>query len=347
MVVGDSPNDTGIGLTRAGSFSPDADGYLRNNQGQYLRGINLSDLPAGADEPDMAAGNLEPVNISGINYRPQPTGDADVATSDITFRGNLPRNAPTGDTFQSEVTYVDAAGDNRTLTLEWSRSGDNQFNLTVTNDNNTLEGDFNLNFNDGTSGEPLGSFSEIVSVNGSTGSFSSNGDGTIELTPDEDGAQAITLDVGTPADTGNNISGMDRATMLDGEYTVTNLTSDGAAFSTVESVELGDNGMLQAVFENGDSQNLYRIPVATVNSPNELQAVGEQTFRPGPASGEVTFNTPGQGAGSLVGGALEQSNVDMSQELTDLIVTQRTYAANGSSVRTADQMLQRTVQLKR
>jgi flagellar hook protein FlgE len=61
----------------------------------------------------------------------------------------------------------------------------------------------------------------------------------------------------------------------------------------------------------------------------------------------VTFNTPGQGAGSLVGGALEQSNVDMSQELTDLIVTQRTYAANGSSVRTADQMLQRTVQLKR
>jgi flagellar hook protein FlgE len=349
MVVGQGSNDDRTDLTRAGSFTPDAAGYLRNAQGQYLKGVNLRNLEPGAQEPDLSAGNLEAVNISGINYQPAATGDGNTSTADITFKGNLPRSPGGSAPFKTEVSYVTATGASKELTLSWENPGSNSYELHVIAPDGDEIGSAAVNFHDGTTSEARGALKDITGASSSSGgaTFNALGDGMIEFKSDSTGAKGVTLDLGTPADAANDVAGMNGVTMLDGGYTVTNITSDGAAFSTVEKVKLGDNGLLQAVFKNGDTQDLYRIPVATVNSPNELQAIGEQTFRAGPESGELTLNTPGQGAGKLIGGALEQSNVDLSAELTDLIVTQRNYSANGSAVRTADQMLQRTVQLKR
>lgn len=346
MVVGDAPGDNRLNLTRAGSFTPDAEGFLRNAQGQYLKGINLRNQKPGASAPNMDAGNLEAVNVSGINYQPEPT-------ETISFKGNLPRGAKADGTDpkkhldgSTEVTYVDDVGRNRKLSLQWFKTNDSKYQLTVVDANDNPVAKVEAQFNSGSS-QPVGSLKALNGISNTNDPDSS--DGSINITaanlPGVKNRE-ITLDLGAPA--GPDSNGLTGVTMLDDkDYVVTEVSSDGSSFSTVQTVQLNDDGTLQAVFKNGSTQDLYQIPLASVASPDNLEAIGEQTFRAGPDSGQIQLNASGEGAGKLVGGALEQSTVDLSAELTDLIVTQRNYSANGSAVRTADQMLQRTVQLKR
>ena len=112
--------------------------------------------------------------------------------------------------------------------------------------------------------------------------------------------------------------------------------------------EIDERGDVYGVFNNGSRKPLYNIPLAEVANPDGLLAADGNAYALSRSSGKFSLNQAGQGsAGTLTAGALESSNVEVAQELTDLIRTQRAYSSNAKIVTTVDEMLQETTNLKR
>ena len=123
---------------------------------------------------------------------------------------------------------------------------------------------------------------------------------------------------------------------------------NGNAPSAISGVIIDKDGFVFASYENGARVPVYRIPLATVSSPDNLTPVAGNAFAVTTQSGDMQIGFPTEGGrGSLISGALEQSNVDMASELTDMIVAQRDFAANSKIVQTSSELLDVLMNLKR
>lgn len=137
-------------------------------------------------------------------------------------------------------------------------------------------------------------------------------------------------------------------TQLAAAFTPNGLSKDGAPAGNLQGVEIDSNGILAGVYDTGQRRALYQVPLATVPNPNGLKALDNQAFEISSDSGDVFFFDAGSGpAGEIAGFALQQSTVDVAEELTDMIVTQRAFSSNATVIRTVDEMLQETTSLKR
>ena len=121
-----------------------------------------------------------------------------------------------------------------------------------------------------------------------------------------------------------------------------------SAPATVSGVDIDKGGTVYATYENGSRAAAFRIPLAMVQSPDNLTPVAGNAYSTTPESGEPQVGFPQEaGRGSLISSALEQSNVDMASELTDMIVAQRDYTANSKVVQTGSELLDVLMNLKR
>jgi flagellar hook protein FlgE len=140
----------------------------------------------------------------------------------------------------------------------------------------------------------------------------------------------------------------DGMTQLSGSYQVTYITQDGAKFGNFSGVSIGDDGVVTALFDNGVRRPVFQIPVSTFVNPNGLQALTGNTFIETDTSGAYTLRTAKEaGAGSISAAALEASTVDLGEEFSNMIITQRAYSASAKIITTADQMLDELVNIKR
>ena len=125
-------------------------------------------------------------------------------------------------------------------------------------------------------------------------------------------------------------------------------SQNGQGAGTLQSFTLGADGTIMGSFSNGMKQAIGRIALSAFTNPAGLEKAGGSLFRTTVNSGEPAIGTAGTGArGSLAGGALEMSNVDLSSEFTSLIVAQRGFQANSRVITTSDEVLQELVNLKR
>lgn len=123
---------------------------------------------------------------------------------------------------------------------------------------------------------------------------------------------------------------------------------NGREAGTLESFTLSKDGTLIGLFSNGEKQPIARVALATFANPGGLEKTGSSGYRATVNSGAAAFGVPGgDGLGVLVGGQLEMSNVDLSQEFTNLIVAQRGFQANARIITTSDEVLQELTNLKR
>lgn len=123
---------------------------------------------------------------------------------------------------------------------------------------------------------------------------------------------------------------------------------DGRRAGTLESFTMASDGTLIGSFSNGASEAIGRIALANFTNPGGLEKAGNSTYRATFNSGNPELGTPGQGGlGTVTSGALEMSNVDLSQEFTNLIVAQRGFQANARIITTSDEVLQELTNLKR
>lgn len=223
------------------------------------------------------------------------------------------------------LSVFDSLGNAHSITLKFTKTGSNQWNWNVTVPSPAI-----LEQNSGT-----------ISFNtdGSINSISPNPP-IIRLTPGGGASpQNIELNFGT---------GFTGITQTSSNSVVSALSQNGSAAASLSNINIDQYGYIVGVFTNGESRNLAQILVATFANRNALTSVGDNLYSVSPNSGAALVGEPGEGTGTtLQSGALEQSNVDLSEEFTKMIVSQRGFQANARVVTTSDALLQEITNLVR
>jgi flagellar hook protein FlgE len=169
------------------------------------------------------------------------------------------------------------------------------------------------------------------------GAFTFDNTGTL-VTPTGNKVQGYALDA-----TGAPVPGL-----IDVTLSTASLTPAVPAGVTITSYNIGADGKLRGIFSDGVQRDMAQLALADFNNPMGLEKIGETSFRESANSGGAQLGVAGQGRlGTLVGGALEMSNVDLSAEFTNLILAQRGFQASSRVITTSDQVLEELVNIKR
>ncbi|TJY71495.1 flagellar hook protein FlgE [Arthrobacter sp. CAU 1506] len=261
----------------------------------------------------MAVNGQIPVGgpIGPIDLSPEAISEAK-ATTAAELSGNLPADAKDGDALVRDIEIYTADGTKTTMSLTFTRVNDGTTNgWTVTNSNGGA----------------------------AVATLDLAADGTLSL----NGAQNAVV---TPA--GNVAVDLSTLTGYAGMTTVGFESQDGRAAGALESFTMANDGTLMGSFSNGQQAVVGRIALANFTNPGGLEKAGSSSYRATANSGQVELGTAGTGGlGTLAGGSLEMSNVDLSQEFTNLIVAQRGFQANARIITTSDEVLQELTNLKR
>lgn len=319
-------------LTRAGSFVPDGDGNLVNAAGFTMMGY---DYESGDPAPVVNGfDGLVPVNISSgsLTANASSTGifaanlGADEA---VVAAANLPStNSATAEyTHKSSLVVYDNLGKEVLLDFYYTKTANNTWEVSVYDRADAMAG----------TSFPYSS----AALASTTISFDPLNNGLLAA------ASANDISLAVPGGTALTIDLSDM-TQLNYSFTVENADVNGNAPSAVTGVEISRDGTIFAQYENGDLDPLYRIALADVSSPDMLRPIAGNVYSQGVDSGVITTGFAGSGSfGAIVSSALESSNVDMAQELTDMIASQRSYTANSKVFQTGSDLMEVLVNLKR
>ena len=140
----------------------------------------------------------------------------------------------------------------------------------------------------------------------------------------------------------------DMVTDYASDFTTKAESQDGYAMGLLEEIYFEEDGVIRGVYSNGQKQPIAQVALATFNNPAGLEVLGDNLYAYAPSSGLAVVTKAGVGnAGVIIPESLERSNVDISEEFTNMIVTQRAFQANSRIITTSDELLQEVVNLKR
>jgi flagellar hook protein FlgE len=311
----------------------DADGFLVNPAGLRVQGYS-------ADAEGNIMPSLDDIDIGNKSSSPS-------ATEDITFNLNLSADEPVGpgfdvldpaftSQFSTSVTVYDSLGKAHQADVYFEKSAANEWTYHVTVDDGELQG--------GTGG----SLSEIA-----TGTLTFNSDGQLDSHVQVGGTvnfadaetQSFLFDFGASISTGGDGQA---TTQHSGQSAVELVDQDGFGSGRLQFLVFEDDGTVVGTFTNGRVLPVGQIATALFLSPGNLSGVGDNLFRASTDSGSPAIGAPASGGrGQVFSGALEQSNVDLTREFTEMIVTQRAFQASSRTISTSDEMLAEIVNLKR
>ncbi|MDA9534026.1 MULTISPECIES: flagellar hook protein FlgE [unclassified Bradyrhizobium] len=321
FVVTDAKSGGTVAYTRNGAFTTDNAGYLQNN-GYYLEGWRT-------DADGNVVGNESAGNLEAINTQVASTSGS--ATTKTTIAANLPSDAATGDTYTSSVTVYDSLGAANSMQVTWTKSGANTWSASFANPTSA---------SDTTTATGTASGTIDITFNSDGSLASTNPDpATVSITGWTDGAadSTITMNLGTAGKT----DGLTQ--YASGETTpsvnVTSIDSDGLSYGKLSSVSIGDDGIVNATYSNGQTIAIYKIAVATFADPNGLAASSNGIYSATVTSGNAALQGSGEnGAGTIYGSELESSTTDTSSQFSSMISAQQAYSAASQVVSTVNKM---------
>lgn len=309
-------DDTGVlYYTRAGDFTLSNDGSVVTPTGQKLQGYAAVDgvIPANA-----------PIGTIQV-----PIGDTikPSVTSEATFRLNLNSTDGVDTEFTASVRVYDSLGVARSLNIVYTKTGDLTYDVTANVDGTDAPvTPTSLTFDaDGKLVTPAAPTQMVV-------------------TPDQTNLNGATL----PAINVNlfKTDGTPNITNFAASSGVSSASQNGFAPGAISNILTDKTGTLTAVFSNGQARSLGQVALAVFNSQDGLQSITGNLFGETIGSGPAAIGRPGTGGrGDVVGNALEQSNVDIATEFTNLIIAQRSYQANSRVITTFSQTLQDLLQI--
>jgi flagellar hook protein FlgE len=321
--------------TRDGNFSVNAQGYLVNDGGYYLDGWSVDPSTGIANNTSLA-----PIQIEQSTYQPVPT-------SNITLSADLPATPSGSSPMASQVDVYDTLGTTHALTLTYTQNASNDWTVTVSSPDNasgptigTAEIKFGTASGNGVAAGTIGSIGNTTGAL-SASSFSNGGPATLTLSPDfGQGTQNITLNLGS-------YGGSSGLTQYAGTaFNLLGVTQNGAPQGSFNNVTINNQGNVVVNYTNGQSRTVAQVPITTFNAPDALQSQNGQAYTATQNSGEpVTNAVNANGAGSLVAGSTEASNVDIATQFTQLITAQEAYSANAKVVTTANQLASTTINM--
>ncbi len=322
-----------ISYTRNGQFKVDREGFIVNNTGQRLMGYPADNT--GVIQPGAAS----PLQLPTGGINPQPTSEIALEFNlDSRKAITLPAAPPNidfsdPDTYNNatSMTVYDAKGQDVAVTYYFQKTATDTWDVYVTANGIPTNG---------TAAAPLPATTLQFPANGGTptapaGAFS------IDIPASTNAAGADTLAI-----TGVQLN-LTGATQYGAAFGVTDLQQDGYAPGQLTSITTESNGIIMARYSNGQSKPAGQIEIATFRNPQGLQPLGNNAWGGTFKSGDPLVGVPGDGSlGVLQSGALEESNVDLTGELVDMITAQRIYQANAQTIKTQDQVLQTLVNLR-
>ncbi len=320
--------------TRNGDFSKNAEGYLVNTSGYALEGWPVAN---GA----VNRGQLGLIRVDEAPYPPQ-------MTDTISVSANLPA-AGTETSYSTQVPVYDNLGIARSITLNWSREGANQWRVNVLGpDGTTSAGSALLTFSNGSgggNGMPSGTIDSIGGVTGSVTASAFGGagsDAALSINLPGLGVNNAVIDLGAYGST-QGVTQYAGAT-----YQQNSVTANGAPPGAYTGVSVQENGEVVVSYDNGKSRSIAQVPVVTFQNADGLQREDGQAFTATQQAGQSRVLAAGeQGTGTLATSSIEASNVDITSEFSKMIIAQRAYSANSRVLSTVSGLLSETVDMLR
>ena len=306
--------------TRAGNFEVGKDNLLETADGQQVLGYSATNgvlNTQGLSPLSLGAGTISPAS----------------ATSEVQLSTNLDATAAVGTTYSTPITIYDSLGASHNLMFTFTKTGTNAWNYSVS-----------------IPAADVGGATDPTVL--TTGALTFEGNGKLT----SPAANITPINIAGFVDGANNLAfswnvfdanenGL--LTQMAAPSSTASTQQDGGGSGALVNFNIGSDGTITGAFSNGKTAILGQIALATFADNQGLVRTGNNDFTPTLASGQPVIGAPGNGGrGTLSGGALEQSNVDIAQEFAALIVAQRGYEANARCVTTFDQVTQATINLK-
>ncbi len=297
-------DNSGISYTRAGAFSTDNQGYVVNAQGQNLQVF-----------PPLATGGFDLSRT--VDLQELTTQSAPQATSSAQLVLNLPANAtpptttpfnpadPTSYNQSTSFTVYDSLGATHTATVYFANTGAGTWNAYLTLDGAAAGGAQPISFNQ-------------------NGSLTAPASGSITFPATSVNPAAAPLTVSLD---------MSKSSQYGNSFAVGSINQNGYPTGTMTGLQIAANGIVSARFSNGQSQSLGQVALANFANPQGLQQLGNTNWGQTYASGAAVMGAAGSGTfAQIQSGALEDSNVDITAQLVNMIQAQRNFQANAQMI---------------
>lgn len=332
----------GQAYTRNGQFQVDKDGYIVNN-GDKLMGWGV--VPD-SNPAKMREGELQTLKVNTDMIQPVASDGGTTPakmvrlTTNLDSRQTVPPLAfstadPTTYNHSTSATLYDSLGNPLTLTTYYRKTANNQWDVYARINNPNM---------------PASASNPTMLNGGAAQSLSFNSDGTLS-TP-AGGSLAfgsytsiagaspltVTLDIGT---------GKSGTTQFGNSFAVNELSQVGYASAALTGLQVDKTGVIKARYSNGQTKDIGQVVLANFKNSQGLQSVGANRWMETLASGSPTLNNPGStNVGLVQSGALEDSNVDLTSELVNMITAQRYYQANAQTIKVQDAVMQTLINLR-
>lgn len=304
-----------ITFSRNGQFLVDKDGYVVNAAGAHLTGYAAN--AAGVIVPSSPTDIL----ISSADLVPNAT-TAGTLGLNLDSRSTAPAAAfvytdPTTYNSSTAMTVFDSLGNSHVMALYFRKTAANAWNVYAGLDGNAPGAANAMTFTSAgavNTGGTLGPLAFAVTTGAN--------------------ALSITLDLSS-------------ATQFGSTFGVNSMTQDGYTSGRLSGLSIATDGVVQGRYSNGQSRNLGQIVLANFANPNGLQSLGGNQWSETADSGQPLIGAPNSGSlGALQSAAVEESNIDLTGELVNMITAQRNYQANAQSIKTQDAVMQTLVNLR-
>ena len=319
-------NNGAITYTRNGQFELDKQGFIVNAAGGRLTGYAVD------AQGQILNGAPTEIQINGGDSLPQQTSVYDASLKLDSRKGDLVANNfdpddPTTFSDSTSVPVFDSLGNAHTLRTFYVKTGPGAWSVFATND-----------------GAPIGYTPPATPVPIGTMSFSTGGVLTGTTPNPMVAAMAVTTGAATPFNISIDYTGTQQNA---GDFGVAKQFQDGFASGSLSGFNVSTDGTIVGNYTNGRSAVLGQVVLTNFANPNGLQNIGNNQWVETADSGVPLVSTPGtSGLGSVQSSRVEESNVDLTAELVNMITAQRVYQANAQTIKTEDQIMQTLVNLR-
>lgn len=364
--AGMQASDTRV-FTRSGSFSVDQDGYLVNDARLYLQGWPIAE-DGTMDVSPSDLSKMDSINVKNLGGAVRASSNviinailnknqavsADIAAYNVGASGSRmadyamdPLTGVKPD-FTIEMNVVDSSGGSHRLAMSFLKADAPAVNTWHTEIYSIPETDVDSADGDGLimSGDVVFNADGTMDTTAATTLFADPENPVISI--DASGGAQPAWAAGLGIEASDLALDLSRLNNYAATSVVNSVNPDGATVGTVVGVEIGEDGVVSAIFDNSEIRRIAMIGLATFPNADGLQPVSGNAYRPTIQSGEFAVKQPGVGgAGEIASSTLEASTVDLSAEFTGLITTQKAYSASSKIITTADQMLEELINIKR
>ena len=304
-----------IKYTRAGDFTTNSDGYLTTPNGELVMGY------VSANGTNATSGVLQPLKVGLGTVTPA------IATTKFQVSGNLSAGTAVNGTYSSPTTIYDSLGSPHVLTVNYTKTAANSW-------------DYSVDLPTADTGAATTTLASGTMTFDSTGTMTAPlGNVSISIPSFTDGASATTLTWNLA-----NAAGSPSITQTSLASSFNSPTQNGQASGTLGSVSVLADGTIEGIYSNSTSSPIGQVAVASFANTQGLLRTGSNDYQETVGSGTAAIGIAGTGGrGTITGGSVESSNVDVATEFAKMIVAQQAYSANAKTVTTFQQISQATI----